>query len=753
MLRKLSRHWPKPGRPAIAIAMMAALSAAVLPTLMSSAAASPAPAVSARELRVAVSSNPVASSPVLMINGDRLVIRPVAGGGVGRLIPVPDGGPLFTLHVKGVSYDIPVDALPYVGRGLDPNLFNLGDLQRLESAGRLPVRLTFTGARRAIPGITVTRSNGLIAAGYLTAASARAFGRALYRQFRSDHANAGYGGAALLRGVSIALAGAPATAPIRPQFPMHTLTVTGTNEFRKPDNGDIVIILNADNPEVFGDPIEAINVFFQGVAKYSVPAGHYWAITDFVGFLKNGLSQRLVVAPQFTVDRNTKLRLSARAATSEVTVRTPRPAGNLSVNWTIERTSPNGLTETSGTSSFFGPVFISPTAAKPTVGTIRSFTFAQLNSSTKFKGTPYAYSVDFRGPPGLIPEQHFVATPASLATVNERYYMGSPTLGDWFTNGGYIAQLEGIFILGGFAPEIAMPGLQTQYLTGSKSIIWDSGFFSNNAAGQVDTFHTLAPGQQVTENWNQYPLHPQPYVQPLTGSLGFFTSPFPSAFRNGNDLWLAPNPFSDNEFGHSGAYPYSASYTLRQNGRRREVAGGGFGGILRVKLSPNPAVISFTLRAQQFNPLFVLSPATTTTWVMHTAPAPHAVVPPNWFCLSGPNFNFTQHCKVQPMLTLNYQVGGLGLDAVVPPGHQRIDVRVGHIELAPQTAIVRASAQVSYDNGRFYEPVTLARIGAGNYRVSFKAPAGVDVTLKFSATDANGNSITETIINAYSVGL
>ena len=689
---------------------------------------------------------------MLLINGDRLALRRLAGAGVVKLIPAPDGGPVVTLHIKSSSYEFPVYALPYLGHGLDPSLFNLTLLQRLESGGRLPVRLTFTGARHALPGITVTSSSGQTASGYLTAASARAFGLALYRQFRADHASAGHGTAALFSGVSIALAGAPAVAPIRPQFPMHTLTVTGTNEFRNPDNADAVFVLNADNPFVFGDPFEDINIFYHGVAKFSVPPGHYWAITDFVTFLKNSVTQRVVVAPQFTVDRNTELRLSARAASSEITVRTPRPSGDMSATWTVARTSPNGLSAIFSASSF-GPLYISPTTTKPTAGTIQSYTFAQLNSAARFKGTPYAYSLDFRGPLGVIPRQHFAATPASLATVHDRYYNGSPGFGFWDTLGGYLPQLEGFIFFGGNAPEVRMPGLQTQYMTGSNSILWLTDFFADNGASQGDSPFVLLPGQQLTENWNQYPLHPQPDAQLIShGLLAQFASQLPSAFRSGNELWLAPNPFSDNQLGHYAESDFGAGYTVTQNGR--QIAGGGFGpgDVLRVKIKPMPSVISFTLTAQQPDPLFVLSPGTTTTWVMHTAPAPHAVVPLTWFCLRG-NYFFTQNCKVQPMLTLNYEVSGLGLDGVVPPGPEQVDVTVGHIALAAAAAIVHASARVSYDNGRFWEPVTLTRAGAGRYRVSFTAPAGVDVTLRFSATDADGNSITETIINGYSVGL
>ena len=41
--------------------------------------------------------------------------------------------------------------------------------------------------------------------------------------------------------------------------------------------------------------------------------------------------------------------------------------------------------------------------------------------------------------------------------------------------------------------------------------------------------------------------------------------------------------------------------------------------------------------------------------------------------------------------------------------------------------------------------------GGGNFRIAFTAPGGVDVTLRVSATDAAGGSITENILRAYSV--
>jgi hypothetical protein len=743
VLHHLSRRWRKSGPPALAIAAAAVVSAAVLPAMTTTAAASPAPtAATIAKLRPDTSSH-----QLLMLNGDRLLVRPAPGGVLATLLPAPFGNAVLALHLAGARYQIPVDALPYVGHGLDPSLFNLAFLERAESAGRLPVQLSFTGAERSLPGIKITSRNGQTATGYLSASSARTFGAALYRQFAVDHATAGYASSPFFAGVRIALAGAPAAVPVRPFFPMHTLTVTGTNESRKRDNGDVVLVFNADNPNKFGDPIEVGNFFFRGAAKYSVPAGHYWAITDFVTFLKHGLvSQRVVVLPQFTVKNSTRIHLSAHSASSEISVTTPRASTGLSDSWTVVRTSQDRLAETVGTSSF-GPVFISPTKAKPSIGTIQSYTAAQLTSPSSAKGTPYAYNVDFAGPVGTIPTQHFVVAPGSLATVNERYYNGSPTHGAWFTSGGYLPQLGSISI--SFTPEIRMPGLQTQYMTGGRAIVWASQFFANNRASQADGIRTLLPGQQLTENWNQYPLHPEPTAQLLTGNFARIFSELPSAFRTGNTLILSPAPMSDNQVGHFGIAPFTSWFSAQQNGRR--IGGGGFEGLVVLKASAKPSVIRFALHAQQLNPLSVLSPATKTVWIMHTSRQPHAVIPSSWFCFT-PDGNFTQHCAIPPMLTLSYQVKLLGLDGVVPAVRQVIAVTVGHIQLAAQTAITHASAQVSYDNGQFWHPVTLQPSGDGHYLMSFIPPAGVDVTLRFTASDGAGNSIAETILSAYSVG-
>ncbi len=756
MLRQLPSQWPRMPRPSVAaaaaIAASAALiSAALIPAL--SASASTQVRQSATAPAVVKAIGPAArSTRVVLLNGDRLSVAPAAGGSLATVLAHPDQVPLWTLHLAGSTYDIPIDAVPYLGHGLDPSLFNLSLLTRIESHGRLPVRLSFTGQHPDLPGITITRWGVDTASGYLTAQSARAFGAALARQFRAGHATGNYRSASLFGGATISLAGVAVPQPVQPAYPMHTVTVTATNERGKPDSGDEVLLINADNAQIFGDPDEAFNIFDHGSAKYSLPAGHYWAVADFFQVLKRSFSQRMVVLPQFTVGSGkSTVPLAAKSANSEVQISTPRPASNDLDFWTVVRFGLHHNLSATGTLTFGSPLWISPTTKKPSSGSIQSSLTAQLASPKHVKGVPYAYSLDFIGPMGVIPTQHWVASPATLATVTNRYYLDAKSSAFWATGGGDLLQLETGTLTGAIST-FPVPGLQTQYLTGSKSIAWQTQFFSFNGAGQVDSFHTLVADKNATETWNQYPLHVQPEVQLLSGPLGAALPQVPSAFAADNYLWLIAAPFSDNDsqYGHIGGNFANASFTVTDNGHR--LARGRYDEFLRVKLPAAQAssVIAFHLQATASNPLTQLSPATNTTWTMHLNTS-QVKIPNSWVCASA-DFSLIRHCAIQPLLALDYQVQGLALTGVDPSGPQRVDVTVGHIALANASAITSVSAQVSWDQGLFWQSAAVTRTGAGQYAVSFNPPPGVDVSLKLTATDAAGNSVSETITNAYAVG-
>ncbi len=127
------------------------------------------------------------------------------------------GAATMRLSLGGHHYVIPSAAVPYLDHGLGWTLFDVSALAAAEKAGRLPVRITYGARLRALPGVTITRSGGGLASGYLTASSARVFGAALIRQFPGGSPLGGSygrdGDRLFAGGESVALAGtAAATA-------------------------------------------------------------------------------------------------------------------------------------------------------------------------------------------------------------------------------------------------------------------------------------------------------------------------------------------------------------------------------------------------------------------------------------------------------------------------------------------------------------------------------------------------------------
>jgi len=381
-----------------------AVAAIALPAAANSAAGSAG---------AAASTAPLKATAITLINGDQLTVRTSPAGGPQVAVRKADAtDSLLSVRLGGTAYEIPADALPYIGRGLDPSLFSLASLQREEKSGRLPVTVSYTAAKPRLPGVTITKSGRGSASGYLTAASAKVFGAALARQFRADHSRASYGRDGLFAGgVGISLAGQPpASTPVRPSYQMHTLTVAGRNLKGQPDTGDVIMVINAANPEIFGGFLDGMSFFYKGVAKFSVPAGTYWAIGSFIS--NDFTEQRLTVLPQFTVKNTSTVHVNERAASSEVTVQAPRPTVTSQDTVEFLRSGPHGsLAAFSWTDSGLS-TWVSPTTAKPTFGGLREYTSATMTVPPKTPGTPYTYNPDFQAPDGIIPQQHFVLSPA-----------------------------------------------------------------------------------------------------------------------------------------------------------------------------------------------------------------------------------------------------------------------------------------------------------------------------------------------------
>lgn len=689
---------------------------------------------------------------VVLVTGDQLMVSP-GPGGRSALVNVAAGGrtSMVVLRLGGRTAVIPTDVLRYVGRGLDPSLFDVGLLERAESGGRLPVRVTFGGHRPVLPGVTITRAGRGSAVGYLTASSARLFGAALERQVRGGRARDGSLAAGLLAGgAHLAVAGAPAAGPRvrRPDLPTHTLTVTASNLSGKPDSGDAAWVFDTANLAGFYH-----ETFSGGVARFKVPTGHYWVMGEFDGSDSRGLMTRVDFLPQFAVSRNATVHVAERAAASKVTIKTPRPSLPQVVRFTTVMGGQRGSVASLGWFNAPGTMWVSPVRRKPAVGTLHSYTFEQLTSPARAAGYPYVYNADFRAPAGIIPVPHYRADSPDLATVTERYYQEVRSSGAFFSTGAFPDEGLMAQVLG----PLPLPGVQIQYFTANPALLWSSSYFAFGfpLGGQGDdTYLALSPGRQVVD-WNRFPLHPQPNWS-ADGAGGRLIPLIPAAIRSGNRLTLTIDPFSDNELGHRSAGSAAGTkvterYKIDQNGTQIAHGSASSAGVIPpVTLSQRPSVIRFTLKAARTGPSYRLSTRSQTVWSWRSRRRPGATVPLSWYCAQA-GARLVRRCAVQPMMTLDYQVRGLVLNGTVAPGPQLISLRVGHIQVASAARVTGAAAWTSCDGGTSWRRAAVTASGGGNFRLAFSEPAGCYLTLRVRATDAAGGSVAETITHAYEI--
>ena len=715
-----------------------------------------------------------AGGSVFLVTGEQVAtsragvsVRADGGGSAGQLVELRTGGETTV---------IPVSAIPYLGRGLGPSLFQLGALARAESSGRLPVRVRYTGPAPTLPGLTVTSAGSGMADGYLTRAGARKFGAALARWPAVGHGADRAGRHGMFAEISVTLAGAgpaaapnrvpagapgrvPAAAPAPAVDTMHTLTVHGTDQAGQPDTGDQAMIIDADNSSL--TRLDTA-VFRDGTATFTVPSGHFWVLGIFAA--RRGTQRvgtRLVVPPEFTVASNTTVSMAARSADSKVSFVTARPATEYSSVLDLHfltDTAPTGCCSFSvGFISIPGQqppalMYVSPMLTAPSVGSLIETITAQLDSPSGGAGLPYLYDVAYQSL-GTIPSERYVVNQASLATENARFYAGAPSL-------GYLANFEAFPIqreLGSTAvlPAMRYPEQLTMYLSAGQSLTWNTQYILSGkdfdfSGGQSAQSQVFLPGQRLTDDWGAYPLHPVPFVKQR--QVAFARPVTASASRAGDVLGLAMTAFGDNTPGHDGGAanpPFKAtgSYRIDQNGTR--IAGGPlphFAGFAHVAatLSPARSLIRFVLNAAEPADLNPLSTSNRTVWTWWSAHEAGATLPPGWLCTVKAN----RSCAVQPLLMLRYGVVGLGLDGSAGPGQQVVRLSVGHLPLAKPAPITRAALSVSFDGGKTWRAARMTGAN-GAYAAVFRAPAGAMVTLRATAADAAGGTVTQTITDAY----
>jgi hypothetical protein len=104
-----------------------------------------------------------------------------------------------------------------------------------------------------------------------------------------------------------------------------------------------------------------------------------------------------------------------------------------------------------------------------------------------------------------------------------------------------------------------------------------------------------------------------------------------------------------------------------------------------------------------------------------------------------------------PALTLTYRLDTDLSNTGVQGAAQGMDLTVGHLSYdgrGSDAAVTSAAVSVSFDSGATWQPAALTG-SAGSYHATWQNTGTAAPSLKVTATDGAGGSITQTVTAAY----
>ncbi|MDO3703199.1 hypothetical protein Q3W71_16120 [Micromonospora sp. C28SCA-DRY-2] len=139
---------------------------------------------------------------------------------------------------------------------------------------------------------------------------------------------------------------------------------------------------------------------------------------------------------------------------------------------------------------------------------------------------------------------------------------------------------------------------------------------------------------------------------------------------------------------------------------------------------------------------------TTTTWNF-TSAAPTRYEPPKGFtCAEGTS----TPCHADPLLFLRYDAGADLGDAVTAPGRHQLRVSAYH-QVPGAPAVKSLALSISTDGGVTWKQLSTTAKGGGDYTAGYQVPRLTDTTgtvsIRASARDAAGNTVEQTVLDAF----
>lgn len=338
--------------------------------------------------------------------------------------------------------------------------------------------------------------------------------------------------------------------------------------------------------------------------------------------------------------------------------------------------------------------------------------WARPDGSGGFTGSPYLYAVgemiEGRLPTGFRRDY----TRDDLATVRQRFGAAAPGLMAERSVGIYFGATS-------FLP-VSLPSERVEYYNhGAEIASTDLSFETGGALLSTQTHYRYQPGRQYHEEWNEGPSGPS-----LAGAL----YDVEWVTRRGDVITASPPLFGD-RYGHPGiGFPYdTARVALYRDGAL-------------VKETPRVAD-SFLVPEEPGTYRLEVSATRSTELSTHVSSV--------WTFQS-------RHIDGDAAARLPVQVvrftPPLDQRGTAPAGrHFEIPVTVKGQDGVPAVDVTRLTLHISHDGGRTWRPASLRATEAG-WTATVVHPAGEGlVSLRATATDSAGGTVTQTIINAYRI--
>jgi len=751
-----------------------ATGALALGVLVTATATLGTPALAAQEAlagKAAVKAS--ATRTVTLVTGDQVMVTTTESGQPRVLAVRPashaagSGGFLSFQDGSGDRYVIPAVAQPYVGRQLDLSLFDVTALAKgTATSDRVPVTVSFAkGAKPSTPtGLTLTSTSGssahrASARGYTTAGSGRKLARLLKQRIAAD-VRAGHkpGSTPLFAGVtSVGRTGAttastPAVSGAAGRYKLNILQITAEDRSGVGVNG-VALVTDTDNAAM----MTAVLPVDDGIEKVAVPSGHYSLAAPVVDFDASGnvTAQSLVTLTDLTVTGATTADLDARTATAQVSVATPRPATADYIAATWGRAdAADGSIDAAPTASAVStdatPVYVNPQPAA-TTGKVGYFT--QWSGHGTDTAHPYRYDLAGHLSDQVAADQRITVTGKQLATVRERYDRDPAASPDGIITSGELGQ--GLPAAFSAAVPQTMPARVTDYLSNNNGGVWIQQSFPGTSLAFTSGDRAFAAGRTYTQDWARGPIG-LGLGQYTTGPFG--GSDCSACVADGNLLVFLTS--TDSETDHQGGTSYydnePVAYQAQLYRDGTLVDDEPNNTAVYVDGQTAPEARYRMVADQDFSGDPTLSQSTTAhtelTFGLPSASDTGSRLPDPFTCEGQ---SPTTPCTVLPLLTARFHLAADGLNT----SHrttQSMGLDIGHVTFGgagSRAAINSAAVQVSFDGGQTWQN-TVLHGSKGHYRARWTNPdsaRGTSPAIRVTATDADGNGLTETITHAYTV--